>query len=499
MNRDIKVLFIYPNTMMATLIPMHVSILSACLKKAGFDTKLFDSTFYRTEEKSFEEKKVELLQIKKFNFEDGGIRFKKTDIYDDLNRLVDSYSPDLIGISLVEDTYGLALSLLNSIKKKDIPVIAGGVFVNFYAEEIIKEESIDMLCLGEGEEALVELCEAIRDKKDYKKIKNLWIKEKDGTVTKNPLRKLINLDNLPYIDFDIFEPIRLCRPMQGKLYRMLHVEIQRGCPFQCTYCAAPALRKLYDRSDGEKYFRQKSPERLIAEIEFLVNKYKPDYINFNAESFLAMSLSDLKGFSRMYRAKIGIPFWCQTRPEIVTEEKIAILKDMNCRDMQFGIEHGNEKFRAKILNRKCSNKKMLNGIKLAEKYGIPYTVNNIIGFPHETRELIFDTINFNKKLKPKTINCYMFTPYRGTELRDYCVKHGYLDKDAVTMQALDGSDYHYDTLSKKELYGLQRTFSLYVRFPKDEYPMIRVAEEFGKEGNEQFKKMHDLYCERYFK
>ena len=202
MTRDFRTLFIYPNTMMATLLPLHVSVLSACLKEKGFQVKLFDTTYYRTEEKSFEEKKVELLQIKKFNLENDNIRFKTTDIYDDLNKMVVEYKPDLIGITLVEDTYKLGLSLLKSVDKFNIPVIAGGVFVNFYAEELIKEESIDMLCVGEGEHALVELCEAMSENRDYRNIKNLWIKKSDGNVIKNPLRKLIMLDSLPYIDLD---------------------------------------------------------------------------------------------------------------------------------------------------------------------------------------------------------------------------------------------------------------------------------------------------------
>ncbi|MFC1624221.1 B12-binding domain-containing radical SAM protein [Candidatus Omnitrophota bacterium] len=499
MIKDFKVLFIYPNTMMATLLPLHVSVLSACLKEKGFHVELFDTTYYKTEEKSFEEKKVELLQIKKFNLENGNIEFKTTDIYNDLNVIVEEYKPDLIGITLVEDTYKLGLSLLKSIDKFNIPVIAGGVFVNFYAEELIKEDSIDMLCIGEGEHALVELCEAMSENRDYRSIKNLWIKEDDGSVIRNPLRELIKLDLLPYIDFDIFEPTRMCRPMQGRLFIMLHVEAQRGCPFDCTYCEAPAIRKLYKDKGDNGYFRQKSPERLISELKYLVVKYKPDYINFSAESFLAISIKELKKLAEMYKKEINLPFWCQSRPETVTEEKIKILKEMNCADMQFGIEHGNEEFRRKILNRSCSNKRMIEAIKIVEKYKIPYTVNDIIGFPGETRDLIFDTINFNRNLNPKTINCYMFTPYRGTYLRKYCVENGYLDKHASTMQLLDGADYKYDTITREELLGLQRTFSLYARFPESEFDLIKKAERFNEEGNQAFKKLSEVYYERFFK
>ncbi len=499
MRKDFRVLLIYPNTMMATLLPLHVSTLSACLKEKGFDVKLFDTTYYRTEEKSFEQKKVELLQIKKFSLEDGGIKFKSTDIYEDLNKLVEEYKPDLIGITMVEDTYKLGISLLKSIREARIPVIAGGVFVNFYADELIKDESIDMVCLGEGEEALVELCRAMSDNMDYTHIKNLWVKKSDGSVVRNQIRDLVKLDSLPFIDFDIFEPSRMGRPMQGRLFRMLHVEVQRGCPFDCTYCEAPAIRKFYESSGNGKYFRQKTPRKLVDEMKYLVEKHKPDYINFSAESILGVNIDFLNELSGLYKKEIGLPFWCQTRPETVTEEKIKILKGMNCADMQFGIEHGNEEFRARVLNRHCTNKRMMDALKIVERCKIPYTVNNIIGFPGETRELIFDTIRFNRGLSPKTINCYMFTPYRGTYLRKYCVDHGYLDNGASTMQLLDGADYKYDTITKEELRGLQRTFSLYARFPESEFDMIRKAERFDDEGNRMFARLSELYYERFYK
>lgn len=193
MNKDFRVLLIYPNTMMATLLPLHVSILFACLKQNCFQVKLFDTTCYKTEEKSFEQRKVELLQIKRFNLEEGGVTLKQSDIFEDLQKMAAEYRPHLIGITFVEDVYPLGISLLKSIEYLDIPVIAGGVFVNFFAEEMIKESCIDMLCLGEGEKALVELCRAMSEGKDYSKVNNLWVKMPDGTVVKNQMNELTDL------------------------------------------------------------------------------------------------------------------------------------------------------------------------------------------------------------------------------------------------------------------------------------------------------------------
>jgi len=282
------------------------------------------------------------------------------------------------------------------------------------------------------------------------------------------------------------------------MFRMLHIEFQRGCPFSCTYCEAPSIRKMYKDIGFNNYFRQKSIERFIAELKYLKEKYKPDYIYFSAESFLTVKIKELRKLAKIYKSEIALPFWCQSRPELITNENIALLKDMGVADMQFGIEHGNEEFRAKILNRHCTNRKILEGLRIIEKYKIPYTVNNIIGFPEETRDLIFDTIELNKLINPKNMNCNLFTPYTGTYLRQYCIEKAYLKEDAKTQQCLDGADYNYKNITKKELKGLQRTFSLYVRLPDTEYKRIERAEKFDDKGNKIFKELSKLYCEKYF-
>lgn len=492
-----KALFIYPNTMASALVPINLSQLSACLKEKSFEVDLFDTTFYRTEEISFEQKRVELLQIKPFDYADKGIHFKDTDIYQDLIKKISDFNPDLVGITLVEDTWELAKLLLEKIKNFNIPVIAGGVFVTAAPEEIILHPAIDMICLGEGEEALIELCHKMSKGEDYSIIKNLWVK-KEGRIIKNPLRPLTDINALPYIDYEIWGRERLGRPMFGKIYTMIHVEIDRGCPNQCTYCAAPTLKKFFLEQGCGMYYRRKKIPRLMAEMEHLVKKYQPDYINFNSETFLAKPLEELKEFAKEYKNKIHLPFWAQTRPETISEEKIKILKEMGCDSMNFGIEHGNQDFRARVLNRYGSNQQIIDGIKLVEKYQIPYTVNNIIGFPDETRELIFDTIKLNRQLNPRTINCYLFVPYRGTVLHKYCLDKGYLDKDDKVHNLTDSVRLKMSSITYEELKGLQRTFPLYVRFSESEWPKIKIAEKFDEEGDRLFAEYKKIYQEKYF-
>lgn len=498
MKKDFKILFIYPNLQMSTLVPIHVSVLSSCLKKEGFSVDLFDTTYYKTEDLSFDERKVDLLQVKKFSLEERGVKYLSSDPYKDLAKKVRAYDPDLIAITIVEDTYSLASSLLEAIKDFDIPVIAGGVFVSFSPDDVIKNDNIDIICVGEGEEPMVELCERMREGKDYSNIKNLWIK-RSGKIVKNPMRKAIDINALPFIDYDIFERSRLYRPMYGKIYTMVHVELDRGCPYECTYCESPQLTRLYKDETLGAYYRRKTTDTIIAEMRHLKEKYKPDYVNFNSEAFLAKPAAQLEEFAARYRDEVGLPFWCQSRPETVTDEKMGIMKNAGCCNLQFGIEQGNDEFRARVLRRRCSNAQMVDAMKAVERYGIPYTVNNIIGFPDETRDLIFDTIELNRQMNPTTMNCYIFAPYKGTYLHRYCLEKGYIDDGSKVHQLLDGARLKMDSISYEELKGLQRTFSLYAKMPKDEWSMIRVAERLDEEGNRMFAKLRDIYYERYFK
>ena len=151
-----------------------------------------------------------------------------------------------------------------------------------------------------------------------------------------------------------------------------------------------------------------------------------------------------------------------------------------------------------MLNRLGANEQMLRGLKIDEKYKIDYTVNNIIGFPDETRELIFDTIYFNRQINPSTLNCYLFTPYKGTALYQYCLENGYLDKDAKVHQLLDSAELKKGPLTYQELKGLQRTFSLYAKMPEEAWDKIRIAEKFDEEGNRMFEELKKVYHERYF-
>jgi radical SAM superfamily enzyme YgiQ (UPF0313 family) len=494
--KNFKVLLVYPNYSMVNLVPTNIGILTACLRQNGFIVDLFDTTFYRTSEKTLDDIKVETLQVRKFDLSEMGVHFKPGNFVDDFKTKVAEFRPDLIGVTAVEDTWPQARQLLESISGHPAPVVVGGVFPSLISEIPIAHPDVDMICLGEGEHAIIELATKLMNGEDHSTIQNLWVK-KEGGVVKNPIRPPIDLDEVPFGDFDLFEKERFFRPMQGKIMRMLPIETDRGCPYTCRFCEAPALVDLYKQGTGQLYFRRKSWSKVEEEIQLYIEKYAAQYIYFNAETFLAMSDREFDKFIEMYD-KVRLPFWCQTRVETISAYRIPHLERVGCNRISVGLEHGNEEFRKKIVGKGFTNQKIIDVFKLLDQSTIPITINNILGFPGENRELVFDTIELNRQLGTDSVNAFIFTPYRGTAMYDDVVAKGYLERDVETNWVASGSLLKMPTISAEEILGLVRTFSLYVKFPKEEWPDIAIAEKFTAEGEGRFAELSKRYYERFF-
>ena len=166
----------------------------------------------------------------------------------------------MLAISSTEDMWELGMLILNELKdykvNNNIPVIAGGVFATFAPEICIKNKLVDLVCFGEGENSLINLCKKIEKKEDYSDVTNLWVK-KDGKIfKKNPISKPVNINDNPIIDISLFEENRLYRPMAGKIYKMMPIETIRGCPFTCRFCNSPDQMKLY-KGLGSNFYRKK--------------------------------------------------------------------------------------------------------------------------------------------------------------------------------------------------------------------------------------------------
>ncbi len=497
----LKVLLVYPNLRGMNMLPPAIGLLSAVLKRSGFDVKLFDTTYYEKlgddhAEADSDGMKVDKLMARPFKMPQE-VTVLTSDVFQDFKKLVNSYSPDLIAMSATEDMFLLGVKLIKTLGSKRPKTILGGVFATFAPKVALGYPEIDIVCKGEGEDALNLLCERLEKGQSYDDISNLWVKRKDGSIKINAT-KMVDMDANPLIDMSIFEEARFYRPMGGRVWRMFPVETHRGCPYKCTFCNSPSQMEMYQKEEGKSYLRRKKFENMRRELLFYKNEMKAEYLYFWADTFFSWKKGEFEEFADMYQ-DIGLPFWCQTRVETVTYERFKRLKDIGCARISFGLEHGNEKFRRDVIKRSYSNDLLVKSLNIVSDVGIPFSVNNMMGFPHETYDLTFDTIEVNRRIKASDRNAYAFTPFTGTPLRTVCNDLGLLKEDDIVHSIfVNGSVLKMPQYPQEQINSLLRTFNMYVNFPKSRWPDIKKAEKNTVEGNKIFYKLKEEFIEKFW-
>ena len=484
------------------MLPPAIATFSAILKKEGHEIAVFDTTYYSTDHgNNSDGTKEEGLNVVPFSKEmvKRGLIPKTTRWQDDIKKQIEAFNPDLIGLSTTEDMWELGVKLLSEIKyyieKNKTPVIAGGVFPTFAPDICINNEFVDMVCVGEGENALIDLCKKIQNKEDYTDVTNLWIKRDGKIIKKNSITKPVDINKNPIIDTTIFEDKRLYRPMAGKVYKMFPVETIRGCPFTCRFCNSPDQARLY-KGLGHNFYRKKNMDLVHKELKHFKEVHKVEYMYFWADTFLGMSKKELDEFCEIY-SEINLPFWMQTRPETITDYNIEKLSKVGLHRISFGVEHGNEEFRARILDRRWKNKDIIEKLKIPHKYGVAFSVNNITGFPTETKKLAFDTIELNRHIQADNSNIYTFIPFHGTPLRKMCEELGLIDHQTITKCNTMSPQLKMPQYPPHEIDEIRKCFSLYVKFPKDRWKEIARAEKNDDEGNKIYRALKQEYLETY--
>jgi radical SAM superfamily enzyme YgiQ (UPF0313 family) len=492
-----KVLFIYPNGTLMNPPPIAIGLFDALLRQDGIETALFDTTFY-TDETAFasDDAKEQFLQARPADDRTRKSKLRQTRMEDDLVRLVNDFRPDLIMVSALEITFPPAIRLLDAIRDYDAPVLAGGVLAYSAPHLVLRNENIDYACMGEGEGLVVDICRRLAAGQPVWDLPNLAYK-KDGQIIRNPMRPLENINQQPTPDYRLFDPERFLRPMGGRVYRTIPIETNRGCPYKCSFCNSPSTLNMYADSGDKGFFRKKSAATLDRELSELVARHDAEYVYFTSDTFILFTDREFEEFCAMYE-KYRLPFWIQTRAETITEYRVQRLAEIGCHRMSMGLEHGNEEFRRIVVHKRFDNVDMITASQIVEKAGIPLTVNNMIGFPGETREMIFDTIRLNRNLTFDTVNASPFAPFHGTDLQKLCVAKGLIEADHTPGSLMSDFALDQPQLSRKEVLGLRRTFPLYVRLPEEDWPLIRRAEEDDEEGTRIFESLRRRYQQTFF-
>ncbi len=389
-----------------------VCYLSAYLKKNGhevflvFEPKQFSRAYLRNEflAKVFSREKLNLEKLKKNN-------------------------PDLIGFSCTTAHYQWAKDFAHKVKKilPKIPIVFGGVHPTLVPELVMEEKAVDFVCQGEGEKPLLELLksleEGLKPGSDDFIIQNIWYK-KDGEPKKNSLRPLLqNLDELPYLDKDLF---RNFLPDHYREYSYYFTS--RGCPYNCSYCGNEQLRRIFIGLG--KYVRRMSPKRAVEEIVYLKKTYGTKYILFEDDVF-AMDEKWLSEFLPEYKKRAGLPFTCFGHVKLLTPKIVKLLKDGGCDLLWFGLQSASEKVRKDVFQRYETNEEIIRATDLCREQNIQFMVDHILNVPYDTRGAIKEALTLYNRIKPSMINCYNLLYFPKAKINEISLKAGFINEKDI--------------------------------------------------------------------
>jgi radical SAM superfamily enzyme YgiQ (UPF0313 family) len=378
---------------------------------------------------------------------------------------VEAYNPQIIGFSCTTGMHHWALDFASRYKTvhPEVTVIIGGPHPTFYPW-IVREPAVDYVCVGEGEEAVVELANAIEGDGDPTRVANIWTAY-DDEVIQNAVRPLIHdLDSLPFPDRTYYDRYPITARETSKNFLS-----GRGCAYKCNFCANHTLMKLYH--DKGKWVRFRSKENVIEEIRQVKERYPIRFVGFS-DDILIVNRKWLYPFLDLYRQEIGLPFLSTVRANLVDEDLVRALKDAGCFSCVFGIESGVESIRNEVLAKGVKDEHIYTSARLFKKYKIHFGTYNMVGLPDETLEDAFQTVKINAKIRPDFPWCSVLQPYPGTEIRER------IERDLgqeLPVDEIGGSYFTSSLLQDREMRqkeNLQKFFHLAVRFPFLQ-PLIR--------------------------
>ncbi len=332
---------------------------------------------------------------------------------------------DIIGFSIRTTAFSDAQTYIKWTKEvfPEVFITCGSYHCTLVPGEVLGVDGVDSVCIGDGEYALLELCDKMSAGEDYTSVESLWFKGEDGGFIKNPVRPLFaDLDRIPIPDFDLFD----YKNLDSVKVNTAIVMMSRGCFYNCTYCGNSQFRNVYPNK--KLYARFRSPENGILYLKTLLGKY-PNirFINFR-DAIFNMFPDWFDRFIDLYKDEIGLPFTGNIRFDILTEDTVRRMKEAGCYTIDMGLESGDQEIRFKYLKRFMTDEMMINCSKWFHKYGIAQLTYNIIGLPYEDIHKALKTIKLNARMKSDRVVPNIFYPYPGTALYETAKQAGFLPK-----------------------------------------------------------------------
>lgn len=382
-----------------------------------------------------------------------------------------SQDADLVCLSFLSDNFTRAGAMTRYLAPKiKAPILWGGVHSTIEPEGSM--EYVDILCRGEGDEALPEFVELYAAGEPYHKVKNFWFK-KDGEIIRNPLRPLLqDLDSNPWPDYSNEDHFicddhslkamtdeLMCKyhnqaPMGFNHYCMLS---SRGCAYYCAYCYNATYKEMFK---GQRRLRYRSLPDVVDEIRTAIDRY-PFLESFYLadDDFFLRPMAQLEEFTELLHEKmpdlLGRTFWgCNVTPRSLKKDKLKLLTSSGMHFITLGVQTGSERLNQEVYKRNFKNDLLIEkSTWIDEEFHKQLIVmmDIIVHGPYETKEDTYQTVNLMLRFPHWFVfTIYNYVHYPGAPiyyqaLNDGLIQPGPQTYDNVTFLAAFNKGYSYTT------------------------------------------------------
>ena len=340
--------------------------------------------------------------------------------------------PDVLAFSVVTNQWPYTQMLARWARPRlTVPFVLGGIHALAGAEAVLQTGLFDYVFRGECEHAFLQFIEALQHGRSVETVPNLAY-ARDGRVTINPVGPLPQPADLPPKDYESMDFQRLIDAKNGWVGLMA----SRGCPFSCTYCFNHVMVEAYKQDlqcsfQGLHYIRRFTVPQMIEEIRYLLKNYRGIRTFIFDDDLFTFDKDYVRQFCEAYRRVTAIPFVVNAHVGFFDDQCAAALASANCRIVKFGVESGSPKIRRTIINRHMSNENIVEAIRTVRRHGMHSSVFVIIGFPHEGRDDVFDTVRLLGQAQPGRFRWTYFFPFPGTKAHQISLDGGFIDREKM--------------------------------------------------------------------
>jgi anaerobic magnesium-protoporphyrin IX monomethyl ester cyclase len=412
LTRDI--VLIYPNAGQDVLginvgLPLSLLYVGTALKRAGFNIRILDERTIPNPADSI--------------------------------RTALAANPLFVGISSMtgyQIGHGLALARRVRDLNPAVPIVWGGVHPTIHPESTVQHKLVDIVVIGEGEETAVELAQTLENKGDLSSVGGIVYKEA-GRMVHTSGRLKLDLNAIPSPDYSLVDLKDYFTIGHISRARQLQLVTSRGCPFHCGYCylQRPELRG----------YRTLSAKRVYAEIEILRDAHGIKSVFFYDDYFFGNRQRVLEFVELVEQKPLGVDFEVSCRIDFLARESdefLVRLRNAGFTELLIGVESGSDRI-LKLIHKGITRHQVLEANRKLAKAEIGSKLSWMAGFPSETREEFYETVDLMLQLTKENPFCSLtplgiYTPYPGTELYENCKK----SFGAIFPETLDGwADYQW--------------------------------------------------------